>query len=101
MIRQTAQQIADDIYAHLHGDTNYKAYYIGITNDIDRRLFREHNVNRTPHFAWWIWREAISKDHAQAVEEHFLNQGMKGDTGGGMDDSVYVYCYKITNYTRE
>lgn len=51
---KTAQQIADDIYAHLNGDTNYKAYYIGITNDIDRRLFGEHNVTKTPNAAWWI-----------------------------------------------
>ena len=98
---KTAQQIAEDNYAHLDGDTNYKAYYIGITNDIDRRLFGEHNVNKTPNAAWWIYREAINKDHAQAVEEHFLKKGMKGDTGGGTSDSTWVYCYKITNYTKE
>lgn len=99
MVKQTAQKIADDIYSHLNGDTNYKAYYIGITNDIDRRLFGEHNVSRK--YGWWIYCDAINKDHAQAVEKYFLEKGMKGDTGGGSSDSVYVYCYKITNYTRE
>ena len=99
---QNAQQIADAIYEHLKKDVdgyNFSKFYIGITNDIERRLFGEHNVPRNGH--WRILREAINKEHAQAVEEHFLNKGMKGDTGGGTDDSVWVYCYKITNKTRE
>ena len=98
----TAQQIADAIYEHLKKDVdgnNYGKFYIGITNDIDRRLFGEHNVPRNGH--WRIHHDAINKEHAQAVEEHFLAKGMKGDTGGGTDDSVWVYCYKITNKTIE
>ena len=98
----TAQQIADAIYEHLKKDVdgnNYGKFYIGITNDIDRRLFSEHNVPRNGH--WRIHREAIDKEHAQAVEEHFLAKGMKGDTGGGTDDSVWVYCYKISLNTIE
>lgn len=98
----TAQQIADAIYEHLKKDVdgnNYGKFYIGITNDIDRRLFSEHNVPRNGH--WRIHREAINKEHAQAVEEHFLAKGMKGDTGGGTDDSVWVYCYKISLNTIE
>lgn len=97
-----AQEIADAIYEHLKKDVdgnNFSKFYIGITNDIERRLFGEHNVPRNGH--WRIHREAINKEHAQSVEEHFLNKGMKGDTGGGTDDSVWVYCYKITNKTRE
>lgn len=99
---QNAQQIADAIYEHLKKDVdgyNFSKFYIGITNDIERRLFGEHNVPRNGH--WRIHREAINKEHAQAVEEHFLNKGMKGDTGGGTDDSVWVYCYKITSITVE
>lgn len=99
MVKQTAQKIADDIYSHLNGDTNYKDYYIGITNDIDRRLFGEHNVSRK--YDWWIYCDAINKEHAQAVEEHFLEKGMKGDIGGGTSDSSWVYCYKITEKTIE
>lgn len=46
-------------------------------------------------------RTATNKTVAQSVEEYFLNKGMKGDTGGGTDDSIYVYCYEITNLTKE
>ena len=44
---------------------------------------------------------AINKSEAQSVEEYFLDKGMKGDTGGGTDDSIYVYCYEITPSTNE
>lgn len=99
-----AQEIADAIYEHLKKDVdgnNFSKFYIGITNDIERRLFGEHNVPKEQGAAWWIIKEAINKNTAQKVEEHFLNRGMQGDTGGGTDDSVWVYCYKITNKTRE
>lgn len=100
-MRKTREQIIAEIDAHLQkSDKKYWSdYYIGITNDINRRLFTEHNVNRDN--AWWIWREATSKSVAQAVEEHYLALGMKGDTGGGTDDSVFVYCYEVTSTTIE
>ena len=44
---------------------------------------------------------AVDKATAQAVEEHFLSKGMKGETGGGTQDTIYVYCYEITNTTKE
>ena len=72
---------------------------IGITNDVDRRLFGEHNVDK--NHAWWIYRTAVDKATAQVVEEHFLSKGMKGETGGGTDDTIYVYCYEVTNTTKE
>lgn len=97
----TAKEIIDEINIHLANSNKqyYSDFYIGITNDIDRRLFQEHNVSKLND--WWIFRQANDKATAQSVEEFFLNQGMKGDTGGGSDDSTYVYCYEITNSTIE
>lgn len=97
----TKIQIIADINSHLQKSSKhyYSEFYIGITNDVERRLFNEHNVSKNG--AWWIYREADSKDIAQAVEEYFLEKGMQGDTGGGNEDSVYVYCYEITNNTVE
>lgn len=79
------------------GATNYNQLYIGITNDINRRLFGEHNVDEKND--WWAWANAKSKEIAQQVEQHYLDKGMQGDTGGGTVDSTYVYCYFITNKT--
>lgn len=100
-MRRTKDQIIADINAHLQKSNkeHWGDYYIGITNDIPRRLFSEHNVSENN--AWWIWCEAINKATAQAVEEHFLALGMRGDTGGGTDDSTFVYCYEITSKTKE
>lgn len=89
------ENIIKDINAHLQksGKQYYSEFYIGITNDVERRLFLEHNVNKET--MWWIYRTAINKDVAQEVEEFFLNKGMKGNLGGGNADSCIVYCYAV------
>lgn len=100
-MKKTKLEIIADIEAHLQTSRKeyYSDFYIGITNNTERRLFTEHNVRKVG--SWWIRREAIDKLTAQAVEEYFLEKGMKGDTGGGTDDSVFVYCYEISNTTIE
>ena len=97
----TKVQIIADINSHLQKSSKkyYSDFYIGITNDIERRLFGEHKVSKER--GWWIFREGDTKDVAQAVEEYYLDKGMQGDTGGGKEDTIYVYCYEITNYTVE
>lgn len=86
----TKKEIITDFEKYV-GNDNYSGWYVGITNDIERRLFGEHNVNKQQDR--WIWRPADSKDVAQEVEEYFLDAGMDGDTGGGNDDTIYVYAY--------
>ena len=44
---------------------------------------------------WWIYRTANSKSVAEEIEKYYLDLGMKGNTGGGNDDSKIVYCYAI------
>ena len=97
----TKEEIITDIRSYFcftvfSGSSNY---YVGITNDINRRLFDEHNVSEQKDY--WIYRTADSKSVAQKVEEYFLNLGMQGDTGGGTDDTCIVYCYRITCSTIE
>ena len=101
IMRKTAKEIIVDVEEHLTKSNKryYSDFYVGITNDIERRLYVEHNVEKKSN--WWIYRTATNKTAAQSVEEYFLNKGMKGDTGGGTDDSIYVYCYEITNLTKE
>ena len=95
------EQIVKDIDSHLEKSQKqyYSDYYIGITNDINRRLFGEHNVSEDN--GWWIYSHAIDKNTAQKVEEYYLGKGMQGDTGGGTDETTIVYCYEITDYTNE
>lgn len=90
------QNIIKDIEEYV-GKSNYSGWYVGITNDIDRRLFGEHNVDREKDY--WIYRTANSKAIAQEIEEYFLDKGMDGDTGGGSDDTTKVYVYKKNWHT--
>jgi len=57
----TAKEIIAEIDAHLQAsDKEYWSdYYIGITNDVERRLFTEHNVKKAN--TWWIYKEIESR----------------------------------------
>lgn len=101
MTMATKVQIIADINSHLQKSKKqyYSDFYIGITNDIERRLFEEHKVSKD--YGWGIYRNGDTKAVAQAVEEYYLDKGMQGDTGGGNEDTTYVYCYEITDYTVE
>jgi hypothetical protein len=76
--------------------SNSSDYYVGITNDLMRRL-DEHNVK--PRDCVAILK---AKDISEArIAERVLTavSGFKGDSGGGKDGSIYVYCYRITDST--
>lgn len=98
---KTAQEIISDIDEHLGKSSAkyFSDFYIGITNDIERRLFGEHNVSQNGH--WFIYRKAINDVHARSVEKHYLDKGMKGGDGGGDATCTYVYCYEISVSTNE
>jgi hypothetical protein len=81
--------------------TDYAHFYIGITNDIERRLFSEHNVSQEEGSQWWIYHNANNETSARNIEKHFLSKGMQGGTGGGNSDCTWVYCYEISNDTIE
>mgnify|MGYP003314251390 CR=1 FL=1 len=67
-MRKTSREIISDVESHLACSKKkyYSDFYIGITNNVDRRLFGEHNVDR--EHSWWIYRTAIDKAAAQVVE---------------------------------
>lgn len=80
------------------GGGNYSEYYVGITKSIQDRLFGAHQV---PDKHCWIWREAFSDTDARKVEKYFLDKGMQGGDGGGDEESVFVYVYKVASFTNE
>ena len=95
------QTIIDEIQKHLakSGRRYYSDFYIGITNNVEQRMFKEHNVSKDN--AWWIYRTAQTPDIAQEVEKHFLSYGMRGDHKGGNTTSNIVYCYAVSPTTTE
>jgi hypothetical protein len=73
-------------------------WYVGITSDVEKRLFGDHNVSRE---GWWIHGHCSSATEARALEAAYHNVGCKGAGGGGDSYSAYIYAYVITQSTVE
>ena len=77
----------------------YTEWYVGITNDTDRRLFQEHNVNKEDDN--WIRKNAGTLSKAEEIEKYFTEDlSTDGAPGGGENDSIYVYGYKKNSHTK-
>lgn len=74
-------------------------WYVGITGDVEERLFGFHKVPRQNH--WYIFRRATSADEARAIEAAYHKVGCQGAGGGGDHTAVFIYAYVITNQTVE
>jgi len=75
------------------------SWYVGITADIEERLFGYHQVPRKNH--WFIYRRCVNATEARALEAAYHQAGCKGSGGGGGNDAVYIYAYVITATTVE
>jgi hypothetical protein len=93
---KSKQEIIADIAGYFKG-TAYKNCYVGITSDVESRLFGDHNVSEEN--GRWIYRTASSNSIARDVEKHFVDASMDGGPGGGDYTSKIVYAYKKTSYT--
>ena len=94
--------IIKEIHDHLVNGCNggnYSDYYVGITKNIDDRLFGAHKVPTEGHC--YIYREAFNDTDARTVEKYYLDKGMQGGDGGGDNESVFVYVYKVSSLTVE
>ena len=78
---------------------NYKDWYVGITEDINERLFNFHKVDKQK--AGWVFIRAESSDTARSIEKYFLDTRKTDGGPGGGDEPEFVYAYRITDYTRE
>ena len=98
MADQDAQTIVNEISAHIQkqGGTPL-SWYVGITANIEQRLFGDHRVPKENH--WWAHRRAVSSDAARSAEKALLDWGCDGGGGGGDSDAVYVYAYLKTTST--
>jgi len=93
---ETKQEIINDIANHFKGIA-YSGCYVGITSNVDSRLFGDHNVSKEN--GHWIYQTASSHTVAREIEQHFLDAGMDGGGGGGDETSKIVYAYKKTSST--
>lgn len=97
---QVSSTIVAEIDAHMRksGIVN-SGWYVGITSDVEERLFGYHRVPRQNH--WFIYRRANNHEDARAIEGAYHRAGCKGGGGGGDYTSTVVYAYAITGGTVE
>jgi len=74
-------------------------WYVGITSDIEERLFGHHQAPRGNH--WWIYRRCPNATEARELEAAYHRAGCRGAGGGGDNTAVYIYAYVITSVTVE
>lgn len=72
-------------------------FYVGITGNVERRLFAEHGVGLEEDWAGLKMPDAVA---ARNVEKYYLERGCDGGPGGGDDESLFVYLYRKTSRTR-
>ena len=87
-----------DTYIQRSGVRN-SGWYVGITSDVEERLFGYHQVPRQN--SWWIYRRCPNATEARELEAAYHRAGCKGAGGGGDNDAVYIYAYVITSTTVE
>lgn len=95
------QQVISEIKSYIEANNSiYSNWYVGITNDPEKRLFSEHNVDKV--YGKWIYCPCDSNNDAREVENYFVNTlKTDGGEGGGDLSSRYVYGYLKTTTTRE
>ena len=96
----TRNEIVGLINAHmaLFGGA-FSTWYVGISAFPSYRLFTAHKVNED--VAQHIILQADSSEVAREVECAYVDAGTGGGPGGGDETAVWVYAYKITDYTDE
>lgn len=72
--------------------------YVGITGDIERRLFQQHCVDRDSND--WAYAKCSTSNIAREIEEFLiLKYNTKGDRGGGDENSDHIYVYRMNGST--
>lgn len=83
------ESIVADIEAKVAG-TSYSTWRIGLTHDIAQRKSKWSETELCS--AWKAWL-ALSLRDAQDIEALFIRKGMKGGTGGSLENNKLVYVY--------
>jgi hypothetical protein len=97
---QSVQSIIQEMNAHMQkSGFNNDRWYVGITSDIEERLFGFHQVPRQNH--WYAYRLAFNDTDARTIEAAYHKAGCKGASGGGDHTAVFIYAYVITTQTVE
>lgn len=74
------------------GVADFARWYVGVTHDIEERLFGYHKADRLS--GAWYHATALDASHSRAVEAALLKLGFDGGGGGGDTTASRVYVYR-------
>jgi len=96
---QDKQEIIDDIKKYiLENRGDYNLWYVGVSSDARKSLFKEHEVKEKGDR--WIYKTAISSEIAREVEKYFLIVlGTDGIIGSGEETARMVFAYRKAMHT--
>ena len=86
-------------YLNNSGRKFYSDFFIGVTDDVNKRLFEEHMVPKSN--SWYIYAPANTHENAMAVKKHYHNLGMRTSNRRTSRLSKMVYCYGVSPFTVE
>ena len=90
---KSKEQIINEIERYIRANGalgifwGYSTWYCGITKSTSDNTIRH---KYPPKHKFWA---CSSVRIAREVEKHFLDLDMGGDTGGGDNDTIYVYVF--------
>ena len=92
----TFMEIIEAVLDFTDGEPGAGVWYVGITEDCDRRL-GEHLATAVRSKCF----EAKDSEEARRAEKELHSLGFEGSAGGGDDNSIIVYVYNITPDTQQ
>ena len=96
---QDKQEIIDDIKEYiLKNKEDYNSWYVGLSSDARKSLFKEHKVKEKGDR--WIYKTAITSEIAREIERYLLIVlKIDGVVGSGEETTKMVYAYKKAMHT--
>ena len=86
-------EVIDSIHGFiLKNSYSYFDWYIGLTDNAEKMLFEEHQLN--PASDMWIYEEVPSHSDAYRIREYFLNMGCAGGLHRNPKKTRYIYGYR-------
>ena len=77
-------------------DGDYSDWYVGITKDLDEKLFELHKVDENGK---WIAFGADTEEVAKKIQKYFLDKKTDGNPTQLEEDARIVYAYKKNSMT--
>lgn len=98
MEAKDTQLIVNEILAQIRKEgSSIGKWYVGVTSDVEKMLFREHNVSKEE--ARFCYHKAFNSDDAGYVGKVLVDCGCDGGSGGEAA-AVFVYAYLKTESTK-